>query len=81
MAGRAPYDVRPVPGQRCKRSAGQRTVPGRLYTNFHVQLCIRLYQISIIPPKKQVVKIRKIAADYNSDGDKYHTCASLQNFQ
>jgi len=27
---------RTVPGRRCKRSTGHRTVPGRFYTNFHV---------------------------------------------
>ena len=26
-----------VPDRRCKRSTGHRTVPGRFYTNFHVQ--------------------------------------------
>jgi len=28
---------RTVPCRRCKRSAGHRTVPGRFYTNLHVQ--------------------------------------------
>jgi len=28
---------RTVPGRRCKRSTGHRTVPGRFFTNIHVQ--------------------------------------------
>ena len=28
---------RTVPGRRCKRSTGHRTVPGQYYTNFHMQ--------------------------------------------
>jgi len=37
-AGARPGTVRrrTVPGRRCKRSAGHRTVPCRFYTNFHV---------------------------------------------
>jgi len=37
---------RTVPGRRCKRSTGHRTVPGRFYTNFHVQWWIYVYQNS-----------------------------------
>jgi len=37
---------RAVPGRRCKRSTGHRTVPGRFYTNFHVQWWIYVYQNS-----------------------------------
>jgi len=39
-------------------------------------------KFAIIPKKKQqVVKIRKIEADSNSDYDENHTCSSLQNIQ
>jgi len=34
---------RTVPGRRCKRSTGHRTVPGRFYTNFHVQWWIYVH--------------------------------------
>ena len=40
---------RPMPGRRCKSSAGHRTMPGQFYTDethFHVQWCIQLYQNS-----------------------------------
>jgi len=36
---------------------------------------------AIIPPKKQVVKIKKIEADTDSDGDGNHTCSRLQKNQ
>jgi len=36
-------------------------------------------KFAIIPPKKQVVVIRKIEAD--SDGDENHTCSRLQKNQ
>jgi len=36
---------------------------------------------AIIPSKKQVVKIKKIAADSDIDGDGNHTCSRLQQFQ
>jgi len=39
MSGRAPYDG-------VVRSAGPRTLPGRFYTNFHVQWWIHLYRNS-----------------------------------
>ena len=35
-------------------------------------------KFAIIPPKKQVVKIRKIEADSDSNGDKNHTCSRQQ---
>ena len=38
-------------------------------------------KFAIIPPKKQVVKIKKIEADSDIDGDGNHTCSRLQNFQ
>jgi len=37
---------RTVPGRRCKRSAGHRTVPGQFYMNLHAHLSIHLYQTS-----------------------------------
>jgi len=41
---------------------------------------IYISKFAIIPPKKQVVKIRKIEADFDSDGDENHTCSRLQQF-
>ena len=41
---------RSVPGRRCKRSDGHRTMPGRFYTdetNFHVQWCIMHYFLNL----------------------------------
>ena len=38
-------------------------------------------KFAIIPQKKQVVKIRKIEADSDSDCDETHTCSRLQKFQ
>ena len=38
-------------------------------------------KFAIIPPKKQVVKIRKIDADSDSDGGENHTCTRLQTIQ
>ena len=38
-------------------------------------------KFAIIPQKKQVVKIRKIEADSDSDCDENHTCSRLQKFQ
>jgi len=35
---------------------------------------------AIIPPKKLVVKIKRIEADSDSYGDANHTCSRLQNF-
>jgi len=35
-------------------------------------------KFAIIPQKKQVVKIRKIEADSDSDCDENHTCSRLQ---
>jgi len=37
-------------------------------------------KFAIVPPKKQVVKTRKIVTDSASDGDENHTCSILQNF-
>ena len=48
---------RTVPGQRCKGSAGHCTVPGRFYTNFHMQWWIHLYQNS--PPFVQRNRLLK----------------------
>ena len=47
-AGRRLYmktsaDARPGPVRRCKRSTGHCTVPGRFYTNCHVQWWIYMY--------------------------------------
>ena len=38
-------------------------------------------KFAIIPPKKQVAKIRKTEADPDSDEDENHTCSRLQKFQ
>jgi len=38
-------------------------------------------KFAIIPPKKQVVKIKQIDADSDSDGDVNHTCPRLQKYQ
>jgi len=38
-------------------------------------------KFAIIPPKKQVVKRKKIEADSDIDGDGNHTCSRLQKFQ
>jgi len=38
-------------------------------------------KFAIIPIKKQVVKIRKIEAEFDSDSDENHTCSRLQKFQ
>jgi len=38
-------------------------------------------KFAIIPSKKQVVKIKKIGADSDIDGDGNHTCSRLQKFQ
>jgi len=35
---------------------------------------------AIIPPKKEVVKIRKTKSDSDSDGGENHTCTRLQTF-
>ena len=35
-------------------------------------------QFAIIPPKKQVVKLRKIDADSDCDGGENYTCTRLQ---
>jgi len=35
-------------------------------------------KFAIVPPKKRVVKIRKIEADSDIDGDKNYTCSRLQ---
>jgi len=40
-----------------------------------------LSKFAIIPLKKQIVKIRKIETDSDSDGDENHTFSKLQNFQ
>ena len=40
---------RTVPGRRCNRSAGHRTVPGRFNTNFHVQWYIHLLRAMTKP--------------------------------
>jgi len=37
-------------------------------------------KLAFIPSKKQVVKIRKIEADSDSDGEENHTSSRLQNF-
>jgi len=37
-------------------------------------------KFATIPPKKQVVKIRKIEADPDSNGDENHTCSKHQHF-
>ena len=47
---------RTVPGRRCRRSAGHRTVPGRFYTNFsRAMMNTFISKFAIIPPNKQVV--------------------------
>jgi len=38
-------------------------------------------KFAIIPPKKLVVKIKKIEADCNIDGDGNHKCSRLQKIQ
>jgi len=38
-------------------------------------------KFAIIPQNKQVVKIRKIEADSDSDCDENHTCSRLQKIQ
>jgi len=38
-------------------------------------------KFAIIPLQKQVVKIKKIEADSDIDGDGNHTCSRLQTFQ
>ena len=35
-------------------------------------------KFAVIPPKKQVVEIRKIETVYDSNGDENHTCSRLQ---
>ena len=47
---------RTVPGWRCKRSAGHRTVPGRFYTNFsRAMMNTFISKFAIILANKQVV--------------------------
>jgi len=68
----------------CKRSAGHRTVPGRFCTDENSSRAMMYTLISkfaIIPPKKQVVKIRMTQADSNSDEDENHNCSRLQKIQ
>ena len=36
-----------------------------------------ILKFSTIPSKKQVVKIRRIVADFDSDGGENHTCSRL----
>jgi len=38
-------------------------------------------KVAIIPPKKQVFKIRKIEADTDSDGGENYTCTGLHKIQ
>jgi len=92
-AGRRLYiktsaDVRPgtvrcltLPGRRCKRSAGHRTVPGRFNTNFsRAMINTFISKFAIFPPNKQVVTKERLT-DSDSDGDENHTCSRLQRFQ
>jgi len=47
--------------------------------------CAMMYteisKFTIIPPKKQVVKIRKTEADSVSDGSENHNCSKLKKIQ
>ena len=53
---------RTAPGRRCKRSAGNRTVPGRFNTIFHVQLWIHLYQnLSSFLQRNRLLKEEKLS--------------------
>jgi len=75
-------DARPGTVRRCKRSAGHLTVPGRFYANFQVQSGEFIYIKNCHnSSKKQFVKIKKIEADFDIDGDGNHTCSGLQTIQ
>jgi len=50
----------------------------RIFTCNDEYICISKF--AIIPSKKQFVKIRKIEADSDSDGDEKHTCWRLQKY-
>ena len=82
-AGARPGTVRhrTVPRRRCKRSAGHRTVPGRFYTNFsRAFINTFISKFAIIPQKKQVVKIRKVETDSDSDCDETTLAQDSKNF-
>jgi len=64
--GRCPSYHRTVHVRRCKRSTGRRTM-NTLISKF-----------ATIPPKKLIVKVRKIEVDSDRDWGKNHTCSWLQ---
>jgi len=70
---RAPYGVVTDQPDTVRCPADFREFAGAMVNSF-------ISKFAIIPPKKQVVKIKKIAADSDIDGDGNHTCSRLQNF-
>ena len=74
MPGQAPYDVVRCPAGvvRDQPDTGRCPVD---FTRAMMNICISKF--AIITPKKQLVKIRKIEADADSDGEK-HTCSRQQ---
>ena len=77
MPGRAPYDVVRCPAGVVRGQPDTVRCPvdfTRIFTCNDEYMYIK---IAIIPPKKQFVKIRKIEADADSDGEK-HTCSRQQ---
>jgi len=75
MPGRAPYDVVRCPAGVVRTPYGARPI---LYEFSRSMMNTFISKLAIIPPKKQVVKIRKIEANADSDGDENHTCPRLQ---
>jgi len=75
MPGQAPYDVviRDQPDTvQCPADFI------RIFTSNDEYIYISISKFAIIPPKKQVDKIRKIEANSDSDGAENHTCPRLQ---
>ena len=81
MPGRAPYDAVRCPAGVVRDQPDIVRCRPILYVFWRAMMNTFVSKFAIIPPKKQDVKIRKIEANSDSDGDENHTCLRLQKIQ
>jgi len=75
---RASYGARSALYEISRASYGARPI---LHECLRAIMNTFISKFAIILPKKQIVKIRKIEADSDIDGDENHLCSRLQKFQ
>jgi len=81
VPGRAPYDIVRCPDGVVKDQPDTVRCRPILHEFSRAFIHTFISNLAIIPKKKQVVKIRKVETDSDSDCDENHTCSKQQKFK